>query len=78
MVKLINDNTAHSVKLNLNLEDKKTKFVEKLEHNLTMCNSISNFNDEILKTVERLEAHKETLPVEQTRSMCKSIKLRII
>lgn len=78
MVKLINNNTAHSVKLNLNLEDKKTKFVEKLKQTQTMCNSISNFNDEILKTVERLEAHKETLPVEQTRSMCKSIKLRII
>lgn len=78
MVKLINNNTAHSVKLNLNLEDKKTKFVEKLEQTQTMCNSISNFNDEILKTVERLEAHQETLPVEQTRAMCNSIKLRII
>lgn len=43
-----------------------------------MCNAISNFNDEILKTVERLDAQKETLPVEQTRAMFNSIKLRII
>lgn len=78
MVKLINNNTAHSVKLNLNLEDKKTKFVEKLEQTQTMCNSISNFNDEILKTVESLETHKETLPVEQTPAMCNSFELRII
>lgn len=74
MVRLINNNTAHSVKLNLNLEDKKAK----LKQTQTMCNSISNFNDEILKTVERLDAHKETLPVEQTRAMFNSIKLRII
>lgn len=57
---------------------KKNKFVEKLEQTQTMCNSLGNYNDEILKTVERLEAHKETLPVEQTRAMCNSIKLRII
>lgn len=31
MVKFINNNIVYFVKLNLNLEDKKIKFVEKLE-----------------------------------------------
>lgn len=49
MVRFINNNIVYFVKLNLNLEDKKIKFVEKLKQIQIMCNFISNFNDEILK-----------------------------
>lgn len=75
MVKCINNNIVYFVKLNLNLEDKKIKFVEKLKQIQIMCNFISNFNDEILKIVERLDVYKEILLVEQIWVMFNFIKL---
>lgn len=75
MVKFINNNIVYFVKLNLNLEDKKIKFVEKLKQIQIMCNFISNFNDEILKIVERLDVYKEILLVEQIWVMFNFIKL---
>lgn len=88
MVKLINNNAAHSVEeltqVSVNcrhqleerlikLEEKLNICVEKLEQTQKMCNSISDFKDEILQTMERLENHVEKLPVEQTQAMCNSI-----
>lgn len=75
MVKFINNNIVYFVKLNLNLEDKKIKFVEKLKQIQIMCNFISNFNDEILKIVERLDVYKEIILVEQIWVMFNFIKL---
>lgn len=75
MVKFINNNIVYFVKLNLNLKDKKFKFVEKLKQIQIMCNFISNFNDEILKIVERLDVYKEILLVEQIWVMFNFIKL---
>lgn len=75
MVRFINNNIVYFVKLNLNLEDKKIKFVEKLKQIQIMCNFISNFNDEILKIVERLDVYKEILLVEQIWVMFNFIKL---
>lgn len=75
MVKFINNNIVYFVKLNLNLEDKKFIFVEKLKQIQIMCNFISNFNDEILKIVERLDVYKEIILVEQIWVMFNFIKL---
>lgn len=75
MVRFINNNIVYFVKLNLNLEDKKIKFVEKLKQIQIMCNFISNFNDEILKIVERLDVYKEIILVEQIWVMFNFIKL---